>query len=602
VYSGYAGRQWNQLWLMTSDGGDPLQLTYGDFDATGPRWSPDGARIAYISNDGGNTSLWTITLPGGRRERVEARRRIYKNPTARLVLTIIDSATGRPMPARLSVTGGDGRSYAPDDAWRHADEALVRGEQSFEYGYFHTSGRTELDVPAGDVTVEVWRGPEYSTVKRTLHVAAGGVGSGAPAGRRRSPRSAVRILVPRIANLAATGWWSGDLHVHMNYGGAYRNTPAHLALQGRAEGLHLIENLIVNKEQRIPDIASWSPRPDPVSTADFLLMHGQEFHTSFWGHTALIGLRDHYLLPDYAGYANTAVASLVPTNADVHDLGHAQGALLGYVHPFDTRPDPFNDAEALSYELPADAALGKVDYFEVMGFSDHLITSEIWYRLLNCGFRIPAGAGTDAFPNFASLRGPPGLVRVFVRAGPTLDHQRFLAALAAGRTFVTNAPLLELTVNGKAIGDEIRLPAGRHTLRVRVALRSNIPMDHLELVRNGQVAASIPLAGDRRRADTTLTLPVEATGWYVLRAYADRPRLPVLDLYPFGSTSPIYVTVGDVPQRSRQDAQYFLKWLDRLDAAAAAHTGWNDDTERARVLEMLRAARRVYESQLTTED
>ncbi len=52
VYSSYVGRQWNQLWLTTADGGDPLQLTYGEFDATNPRWSPDGRRVAYISNRG----------------------------------------------------------------------------------------------------------------------------------------------------------------------------------------------------------------------------------------------------------------------------------------------------------------------------------------------------------------------------------------------------------------------------------------------------------------------------------------------------------------------------------------------------------------------
>jgi hypothetical protein len=156
-------------------------------------------------------------------------------------------------------------------------------------------------------------------------------------------------------------------------------------------------------------------------------------------------------------------------------------------------------------------------------------------------------------------------------------------------------------VNGKGIGDELRLPAGRHSLRVRATLRSAIPIDHLELVRNGKVTASIPLTGDRTRADTTLTLPVDASGWYVLRAYSDRPRLPVLDLYPFGSTSPIYVTVGDSPVRSREDAAYFLKWLDRLDAAAAAHTGWNGDAERVRVLDMLKAARAEYERRLTTD-
>src|SRR3989475_144681 len=166
-------------------------------------------------------------------------------------------------------------------------------------------------------------------------------------------------------------------------------------------------------------------------------------------------------------------------NTDVADLAHAQGALFGYVHPFDTPPDPSDTTAPLTYELPADVAVGKVDYLEVMGYSDHRITSGIWYRLLNCGFRVPAGAGTDAFPNFASLRGPPGLVRVFARVGATLDHRRWLAAIKAGRTFVTNGPLLEFSLGGREIGDEIRLrQPGRLTARVR--LRSSVPVDHLE--------------------------------------------------------------------------------------------------------------------------
>ena len=43
--------------------------------------------------------------------------------------------------------------------------------------------------------------------------------------------------------------------------------------------------------------------------------------------------------------------------------------------------------------LPADAAHGKVDYLEVIGFSDHNSTAAVWYRLLNPGLRIPAGGG-----------------------------------------------------------------------------------------------------------------------------------------------------------------------------------------------------------------
>ncbi len=582
VYSSYSGGQWHQLWLMTSEGGDPFPVTYGDFDATTPRWSHDGKHIAYISNDGGNTSLWVVDVPGGRRQRIEAKERRYREPMATLRVDIVDHG-GHRMAARVSVTRPDGRGYAPDDAWRHADEAFDRSERGFEYPYFHSSGSAQLTVPAGRVRVEVSHGPEYAIARADVVVPAGG-------------RVTRRVVLERLADLPARGWWSGDLHVHMNYGGAYRNTPSHLAFQARAEDLHVVENLIVNKEQRIPDIGYFRTDPDPVSRPGFLLVHGQEFHTSYWGHAALLGLNDHYLLPEYAGYPNTAAASLNPTNAVVADLAHAQGALVGYVHPFDTPPDPADTAQPLTYELPVDVALGKVDYVEVMGYSDHRITAEIWYRLLNCGFRLPAGAGTDAFPNFASLRGPPGLVRVFVKTGAALNHARWLAGIKAGRTFVSNAPLLAFTLGGRDIGDEIRLPPGSHRLTARVSLRSNVPIDHLEIIGNGASVATIPLAGDGTAASGTVPLPVAHSGWYLLRAYSDRAELPVLDRYPFAATSPIYVQVGDQLVRSAADAEFFARWIGRLEAAARAATAWNTGAEREEVLRQFGEARAIFEA------
>jgi TolB protein len=37
-------------------------------------------------------------------------------------------------------------------------------------------------------------------------------------------------------------------------------------------------------------------------------------------------------------------------------------------------------ARALTNELPVDVALGKVDYMEILGFSDHRTTAAVWYR------------------------------------------------------------------------------------------------------------------------------------------------------------------------------------------------------------------------------
>jgi TolB protein len=583
VYSSYLGRQWNQLWLMTADGGDPFQLTYGGGDATAPRWSPDGTRIAFISNEDGNTALSLVEVPGGAISRVSITRRIYRTPVGRVRLQVIDAASGRPLPARVSVSGPDGRSFAPDGAWFHADDGFDRKQRALEYGYFHISGSAALTVPAGRIALEVSRGPEYQVFRRELSVDSGTV-------------KQVRVILKRLINLPKAGWYSGDLHVHMNYGGTYRNTPVRLAAQAQAEDLHLVENLIVNKEGRIPDVDYFSGAPDPASTSNTLIAHDQEYHTSYWGHVGLLGLTRHLVLPGYAGYANTAAASLAPDNASVMDLAHAQGAVTGYVHPIDRYPNPSDSAQHLTNELPVDVALGKVDYYEALGFvDDYEATARVWYQLLNCGFRLPAGAGTDAMANFASLRGPVGMNRVFVRSGGPLNHRRFLDSLKAGRSFATNGPLLGFTLNGREPGEDLALASGEHTAVARVTLRSVVPIDRLEIVRNGEVIAGIPLRGDRTRTSTSLRLSVSASGWYILRARGNGVEYPVLDVYPYATTSPIYVMVGNRPIRSASDAEYFITWIDRLETGVQESQSWNSEQERAKVLQDLREARAEFE-------
>src|SRR5262249_38075269 len=203
----------------------------------------------------------------------------------------------------------------------------------------------------------------------------------------------------------------------------------------RAEGVAVVNNLIVNKEQRFPDIAYNGKGVDRASTKQTLFVEGQEFHTSYWGHRGLIGI-NRVLLPGYAGYPNTAASSLVPMNADVYDLAHAEGALVGAVHPFDATPDPAKAAERITDELPVDVALGKLDYMEIVGFSDHKATAEVWYRLLNLGYRIPAGAGTAATTNYpAPIRGNLGFYRVYLYApSERVGSDNWLERLKTGRT------------------------------------------------------------------------------------------------------------------------------------------------------------------------
>jgi TolB protein len=589
VYASYLGQQWHQLWLIPSQGGDAFPISYGDFDNTNPRWSPDGTKIVFISNRSGNTSLWIQEILGGEQRQIIAGQKHYLKPMGELEITVLDPS-GKPTPARIFVTGEVGRAYAPDDTWMHAEDSFVRSEQAFEAHYFHTGGIAKLTVPAGRAEIEVMKGFENHIERHTVQVAAG---------------QQVRLYVqPRgldIPQDAGFRWASADLHVHMNYGGAYRNTPANLVLQEEAENLSLIENLIVNKEQRVPDIGYFRRGADPASEPEHLLFHSQEFHTNSWGHLGLLNL-EHLLIPGYAAYGNTAAASPFPLNADVADMARAQNALVGYVHPFDIAIDPVNDAtlthgqqtdEAL--ELPVDVALGKVDYIEAMGFSDHRLTADVWYRLLNCGFRLPTGAGSDTMANYASLHGPVGLVRVYARVpqGP-LDIASWLDSLKRGHTFATNGPLLGFTLGGKQLGDELQLPSGEHEVKFKAWLRSIVPVDHLEVACNGRIARELKLSTDRESADAEATIPIAQSGWCLLRASSEKAEHPILDDYVYATTGPIYVKVAGSVQKSPQDAAYFVAWIDRLIAFAEADRDWNNAAEKASVLKTLNDAREVY--------
>jgi Tol biopolymer transport system component len=570
LYSSYQGRQWHQLWLTTLAGDAQLPLTFGDYDATAARWSPDGRRIAYVSNEDGNTSLWVLEVVGGERKRIVARERQYSRPMATLQLQLSAAS-------RVSVIGSDNRYYGPNDRWIHADDGFDPVRVPSEVRYFHCPGECAVTVPVGETYVTAWRGMESSPIRQTVDA-----------------RADTGVVSLALQPLKLPDWAprsvSADLHVHMDYGGHYRNTEENLIEQARAEDLDVVYNLIVNKEQRIPDIARFDPAPRRDASG-ITIFRNQEYHTSYWGHLGLLHTQ-RYLMPDFSAYQFSALTSPYPHNGVIADLVHAQGGLVGYVHPFDTVPVP--ETESLTNAMPVDVALGKADYIEVVGFADHKATAEVWYRLLNVGFRVPTGSGTDAMANYASLRGPVGMNRVYLATGGSVEADALKSALKEGRTFATNGPLLALDVDGKAPGETITVAAAGQTVRYRAALRSPVAVDHFEVVQNGVVVARHKLSKTRTMADVSGQLKLRSSGWIVLRAWNDGADPLILDLYPYATTSPVYVSVAGAPTNSPADAQYFVHWLDRTIAAAAGRTDYNDDRERQATLDYLNAARAVY--------
>ena len=589
LYSSYHGRQWHQLWLTTPDGKSPLPLTFGEFDQRNARWSPDGERVLYISNEWGNTSLWVQEVVGGERRAIVARQRQYQRQMATLTVRVRDER-GQPLAGRLMVLAADGRHYGPDGSWLHGDDNFDRSQQSQENRYFHCSERCDLMVLVGAVKLWAMNGFARLPVEQSFTV-------------EESGRELMITLRSQPLPEKFGKFTSADLHAHMNYGGQYRQDLAGLAAQARAEDLDVVYNLIVNKEERIPDVAEFTAQPRHFGSTT--IYQAQEFHTSFWGHIGLLHLEDHLLLPDFSSYRHTALASPYPHNGAIADLAHEQHALVGYVHPFDWVIDPERE-KILSHTLPVDVALGKVDYFEIVSFADHRSTAEIWYRLMNLGYRLAAGAGTDAMTNYASLRGPVGLNRVYL-ATTDRSPAALGRALKQGNGFVTNAPLLGLKINGASPGDTLRLSPlplagegggeGRaQRVRVEAAVRSIVPLTDIELVFNGKVIKRLRADRTGRVLDFEGEVAIPGSGWLLLRGSNNTPQTLVQDLYPYGTTNPVWIDAGVPPPAAIAEARYFVRWIDRVIEAASARTDYNTDREREQTLQYLREARANFES------
>jgi TolB protein len=588
VYSSYLGREWQNLWVMPANGGDAFPISYGSWDQTNPRWSPDGKKIAYISNFTGGTAIELQEFGSGGIQQItgfEAKNLKFLKPVG-TVRVSVETDDGQPTSARVSMTDETGR-FCWQAGTVHADDSFDRGERQFERHYVYVNPSEEFVVPTGRVTLETSKGPGYHLDKRTIEIAAG-------------ETKEIRITLQPLQLPWNSGeyWTSADLHVHMNYGGTYQNDPEWLRTIASGEGVQFVNNLAVNKEQRFPDIEFVDFTANSENQSGARIVQGQEFHTSYWGHRGILNLKDHLLLPGYAGYPNTAAASLFPMNADVYDMAHAQGALVGAVHPFDEVPDPFAiPAQRITDELPVDVALRKLDYIEIVGFSDHKSTAAVWYKLLNLGFKLPAGGGTDATTNYAApIRGQVGFDRVYVRtpAWP-VNLETWMDALKQGRSFATNGPLIEFTLGSKIVGSELKFDAPQTAVPFVAKLRSFVPVDHLEVVCNGQVAQSLKLEGARDAADATGTLPLRDSGWCLLRAGSDKAEYPVMDNYAYATTSPVYVTIAGKPPYSKEDADYFKAWINRTIEITDQYPDWTSADEKQGVIKKLKDALAVYQ-------
>lgn len=241
----------------------------------------------------------------------------------------------------------------------------------------------------------------------------------------------------------------------------------------------------------------------------------------------------------------------------------------------------WNDVQQIAdWDLPLRIAQGQIDSIELAsaGFQRNKMVSNekgcrprdvskfpgnegfarwqeaIYFHLLNSGLRIApsAGSGSGRVPN------PVGYNRVYAHVDGEFSCDAWLASLKAGRSIVTNGPMIRPRVEGELPGHVFQADAGQSLeLEVTLNLATRDKLSYLDIVKDGRIHRTIRLEEFRSSGGKLPLVKFERSGWFLLRAVAENAQT-----HRFAMTAPYYVEMGYQQRISKTSVQFFLDWID----------------------------------------
>jgi len=486
---------------------------------------------------------------------------------------VSDAATSKPTPVRIRFVAPDGSTPAPFGrlaTFATGPDADVGGQlQLGSEQFFHIDGTCEVRLPAGTVAVEVSKGPEYVPLRREVTLGPGKI--------------SMRLTVERWIDLRAEGWYSGDTR-------AISLSPHAALLEAAAEDLAVVNLLARERPPRdgrppaLPNLLAFSGTRPALEWPDHLVAVNTLNTHPLLGTVALLNChRVVYPLrfgaPD--GLDDWSVL-------DWCQQCHRKAGLVVW-------PDlPRLTSESPQGEALAAVLLGQIDAFEVSRFDDPEPTVlGDWYRLLDCGLRLPLAGGSGKDRNMVTLGAGSTSARLR-QTSEVLEtsevYPAWIEAVRAGRTFVTNGPLLTLSANDQGPGAVVRTDPGR-PVRLRAEARSAVPFDHLELLVNGRIVAGKMASGNRQSAVLETEVPTGESAWIAARCWSQE-RLPGDGQCVYAHTSPVYIEAEGKPLRpSAETAAPLLELLDRMLDWAARQAHCESEQQRQHLAGVFQAAR-----------
>ncbi|MCI0333993.1 MAG: hypothetical protein L0228_12315 [Planctomycetes bacterium] len=215
----------------------------------------------------------------------------------------------------------------------------------------------------------------------------------------------------------------------------------------------------------------------------------------------------------------------------------------------------------------------------------------VYYHVLNCGLRIPPVAGSGSGTN----DNPVGSNRVYVFCGDEFTPESWWDGLREGRVFVTNGPLLRPLVEGQPPGYVFHIDEGGSlSLEIGLNLATRVPVEYLEIIKNGEVYTDVRLADWTKKKGRLPPVEFDESGWFLVRAVTNNPKT-----YQFASSGPYYVEKGVRPRVSRRSVQFFFDWIAAAESRLRDMPKLDDATRHSLLAEQA-SAREFFAQLLST--
>jgi hypothetical protein len=505
--------------------------------------------------------------------------------TGELSVSIHEPNVRIPLPCRAWVNVGDKRFFNPATK---SCSPYARDRS------FSCDGHFIIRIPAGKAVVHIERGKEYLPVDKEIIIV-------------QNQTTKVDITLKRWISMYKEGWYSSDMHCH--FGLDNLEILKQLAL---ADDINLEPILTLWNHQRTsttnekwPD---WQTGPSVYADATHMVsLRNQEIERiggdafESVGALLMFGLTEPVRMPmRNSKYPSDAVLGLAAKRSSpqcVIDTDkpiwseNVIGVALGLFDSVQVCHNHYHRDSTL--HLGWGMAADDTDRKDYWG-EDELFyrTNMTYYRFLNCGFKLAVTGGSA----MGVMSVPLGYNRTYAKLNSPLTEANYLKAIRAGRTFATSGPMLILTANGLDCGSEIQYSIrSKEPIMVKAEVRSIQPLNSLELIYNGKVIKKIDLKSLSPSPMFKKSLIAEIkplrSGWFAARVIFTSPDGHMRQAH----TSPVYIVVDGKPTASKTDAEYMIRWIDRLVQVANKPARYSSDIERAEVQTIFQKARNEYE-------